>query len=251
MATRDLIIYYWGIMTINTKILFRKNGIPYSPRFIKRCVSEFGTSYNDIVLEIINRSRANLSRKIFLTNVAILMPNFLMTRQGPFHGLRYIREKDKIIGNTKRLRQCWDIAGKEMKNLKQIIRSQGADAYQRILVEMTSNDREELVLRLWKVFKMILPMCIGKSTLGLVAASKILFAIFPEVALPIDNTQWKKVFKTVDYSDIIMHMADEIRSWEEQTGDKLDSCVPEELTGMTLPAIYNVMAMRARFRERG
>jgi hypothetical protein len=35
----------------------------------------------------------------------------------------------------------------------------------------------------------------GKNTLGLVAASKVLFAVLPEVALPIDNTQWRRVLK--------------------------------------------------------
>jgi len=238
-------------MVLSARILFRKSGNPYSPRFVERCVSQFGPSYNTVVLEIINRSRANLTREVFLTNVALVMPNFLMTRQGPFYGLRYIREKDRITGNTRRVRQCWDIAGKEIRRLKKFIRSNKVHSYQRILVDMASDDREEVALRLWKIFKMLLPICMGKSTLGLVAASKILFSVFPEVALPVDNTQWRAVFKTVDYSDIIMHMAEEIAWWEKKTGRQLNFCVPDYLEAMTLPAIYNVMAMKARPRQPG
>lgn len=235
-------------MVLSARILFRKSGNPYSPRFIERCVSQFGASYNSIVLEIINRSRANLTREVFLTNVALLMPNFLMTRQGPFHGLRYIREKGRITGNTRRVRQCWDIAGKEIRRLKECIRSNNVHSYQRILVDMADDDREDVALRLWKIFKMLLPICAGKSTLGLVAASKIVFSVFPEVALPVDNTQWGAVFKTVDYSDIIMHMAEEIAWWEKKTGQHLERCLPDDLEIMTLPAIYNVIAMKARPR---
>ena len=52
------------------------------------------------------------------------------------------------------------------------------------------------------------------------------------------------LFRTIDYGDIIALMADEIVAWEEQTGQLLDSCDPSP--NSTLPAIYNVMAMKAR-----
>jgi len=68
--------------------------------------------------------------------------------------------------------------------------------------------------------------------------------VLPEVALPVDNTQWRSVFKTIDYGDIIRLMAEEITEWERRTGKRLDSCDPHPLT--TLPAIYNVMAMKAK-----
>lgn len=83
-----------------------------------------------------------------------------------------------------------------------------------------------------------------KNSLGLVGASKVIFAVLPEIALPIDNTQWKKLFQTVDYSDVIKNMANEIIEWENCTGQQLQTCDYSELT--TLPAIYNVMAMKAR-----
>jgi len=62
------------------------------------------------------------------------------------------------------------------------------------------------------------------------------------VALPVDNNQWKKLFQTVDYSDVICLMANEIIEWERLSGKRIDECDPNS----TLPAICNVMAMEAR-----
>lgn len=84
---------------------------------------------------------------------------------------------------------------------------------------------------------------------GLVAASKVLFAVLPEIALPIDNTLWKCLFKIVDYGDIIALMADEIMTWERQVGQLLDSCDPSGI--FTLPSICNAMAMKARPIDKG
>ena len=80
--------------------------------------------------------------------------------------------------------------------------------------------------------------------MGLVGASKVLFSVLPEVALPIDNAQWRHVFKTVDFGDVILLMAEEIARWEKATGTNLDECDPNET--LTLPAVYSVMAMKAR-----
>lgn len=78
-------------------------------------------------------------------------------------------------------------------------------------------------------------------------ASKILFSIFPEVALPIDNAEWRTVFKTVDFGDVIHLMTEEIKQWEKGTPVPLDSIGENDEDGpTTLPAVYNVMAMRAR-----
>ena len=93
------------------------------------------------------------------------------------------------------------------------------------------------------MFKGLLPVCMSEASWGVVAASKLLFSVFPEVALPVDNNQWKKLFQTVDYSDIICLMAYEIIEWERLSGQKIDACDPNI---STLPSIYNVMAMGAR-----
>ena len=84
-----------------------------------------------------------------------------------------------------------------------------------------------------------------KNSYGLVGASKILFAVFPEIALPVDNKEWKQLFKTVDYGDLLKLMTDEIIEWERSTGIKLESCDFRQSI-LTLPAIYNVIAMEAR-----
>ena len=92
------------------------------------------------------------------------------------------------------------------------------------------------------MFKRLLPLCMSETSWGLVGASKLLFSVLPEVALPVDNNQWRKLFKTVDYSDVICLMATEIIEWERLSGQRIDECDPNS----TLPAIYNVMAMEAR-----
>ena len=232
---------------LQSRVLLSKNERPYSPDQIKQEISNFGHGYNRTVMEIIHGSRNELTREVFLKNVAVLMSNFLMTRSGPFRGVRYNRREAKVVGEDK-IGPCWKAAGKNMTELKEFISSRPESSYQRVLTDMKIGDQRKVADDLWEIFKLLLPPCMGKSTLGLVAASKILFSVFPEVALPVDNTQWRAVFKTVDYSDIIMHMAKEIARWEMKAGCQLNSCVPDCLEAMTLPAIYNVMAMKARSR---
>jgi hypothetical protein len=85
----------------------------------------------------------------------------------------------------------------------------------------------------------------GETSYGLVGASKILFSVLPEIALPIDNAQWLHVFKTVDIGDILRCMVVDIQKWEGITGKHLnDLDHSKRLT--TLPSVYNVMAMYAR-----
>ena len=80
------------------------------------------------------------------------------------------------------------------------------------------------------------------SKVGRVGASKILFAVLPEVALPVDNSEWKYVFKTAEYRVVLSTMVNEIDEWERKTGMHLDTLDPNT----TLPSIYNIMAMAAR-----
>ena len=85
----------------------------------------------------------------------------------------------------------------------------------------------------------------GKTSYGLVGASKILFAVLPEIVMPIDNKQWVSVFQTVDLGDALKYMVSDIENWEEATGKKLDE-IDKSGHLSTLPSIYNVMAMAAR-----
>jgi len=109
---------------------------------------------------------------------------------------------------------------------------------------MPTPSRGQVIIDLRRAFNLLIPVCMGKVTNGRVASSKVLFAVLPEIAMPIDTIQWQKVFKTIDYGNIIALMADEIMAWEKQTKQFLDSCDPAP--DSTLPSIYNVMAMKAR-----
>jgi hypothetical protein len=80
--------------------------------------------------------------------------------------------------------------------------------------------------------------------IGRVGASKILFAVFPEIALPVDNAEWDDVFRTHNYGKVLSLMADEIKEWENKTGNHLETLDLNPCA--TLPSVYNVMAMRAR-----
>ena len=85
----------------------------------------------------------------------------------------------------------------------------------------------------------------GETSYGLVGASKMLFAILPEIVLPVDNNQWLKVFKTVDIGDVINRMAIDIQEWENITQHRLNEMDHSRMQ-TTLPSVYNVMAMDAR-----
>ena len=76
-------------------------------------------------------------------------------------------------------------------------------------------------------------------------ASKILFAVLPEIVLPVDNKQWLDVFRTVDLGDVINCMVCDIQEWESATHSKLNE-MDKQRRLTTLPSVYNVMAMGAR-----
>jgi hypothetical protein len=92
---------------------------------------------------------------------------------------------------------------------------------------------------------MLLPITMTKDTWGLVGASKVLFSVFPEIALPTDNAEWRLVFKTVDLGDVIRRMVLDIQKWEGVTGRQLNE-LDDSNRLTTLPSVYNIMAMYAR-----
>ena len=224
------------------KILFDRNGNPMSPESIRRSIINFGHSYNETVRGVINNSRTSVNREIFFENVAKLMPNFKMTRQGPFKGINYSG------GNVKdpkgQIAACWEGIDDNAVKLRDFLNQENPESRARVLVAISHSAQKEVSLQLWKMFKKLVSLCMGKNALGLVAASKVLFSVFPEVALPIDNAQWRNVFKTIDYGDIILLMASEIAEWERIVKIHLESC--HLYNNFTLPAVYNVMAMKAK-----
>lgn len=223
------------------KVLFNSKNKPFSPNHIRKSIEDFGHGYNQVVQQVIENSDRRLDKGVFCRNIATLMPNFKMTRNGPFKGVRIVggavRDPKGIIA------RCWREVGRSAMALRRFLDSQNKGRV-RVIVEVPRSMKEEIAEKLFRMFMRTLPLCMGKYTYGLVGASKVLFAVLPEVAMPIDNSQWVNVFRTIDYGDIIRAMAEEIAKWEKRSGRPLDDCSPYE--NVTLPAIYNVMAMKAR-----
>lgn len=223
------------------EILFDATGEAIAPDEISRKIDDF--PYNDAVREVICNSR-KLDREgeIFVKCTARILSNFGMTRGGPFKGLKI--KEDGSAKNKEVLLACWERIGDSLIEIRNAIPKSGASR-DRYLVELSESELTELVTAIWCLTKRLLPLTMGETTYGLVGASKILFAVLPEIVLPIDNSQWLHVFKTVDIGDVIKGMASEIQCWESETGMRLNEMDrSNRLT--TLPSVYNVMAMAAR-----
>ena len=102
-----------------------------------------------------------------------------------------------------------------------------------------------MIAEIWLITKKLLPFTMGETSSGLVGASKILFSVLPEIVLPIDNAEWLHVFKTVDIGDVLHRMIFDFQKWEGITGRQLNDLDPSKGL-ITLPSVYNVMAMQAR-----
>jgi len=223
------------------KILFNAAGEAYRPDEISRRIDDF--AYNDAVHEVICDSR-ELDRQgeVFVRCTARILSNFKMTRGGPFKGVGV--NANGTVNRKEILLACWEHIGGGVVEIRSAISRSGYPR-DRYLVELTKSERAELIAKIWSLTKQLLPFTMGETTYGLVGASKILFAVLPEIVLPIDNRQWLCLFKTVDLGDIIDGMVSEIQLWETKTGKRLNELDhSRKLT--TLPSIYNVMAMAAR-----
>ncbi len=227
-------------------ILFDKAGNAKTPDKISRKILHFG--YNDAVHKTIQYSR-ELDRdgQAFTKCTALILSNFGMTRGGRFKGVKITKNGNVNDNDREILHKCWDAVGDRLVGIHNSVLESGYSR-DRYLLEISKQEREELAAEIWSITKQLLPFTMGKTTYGLVGASKILFAVLPEIVLPIDNSQWLNVFKTVDIGDVINGMASDIQHWEEATGEKLNEMDSENrLT--TLPSVYNVMAMAARPKE--
>jgi hypothetical protein len=219
----------------SNKILFTSDGKAITPTKIRDKIAHFGDSYIDATQKIIQYSgKLDRDGEVFIKCASLILSNFGMTRSGPF----------KKGVNKKILPDCWSKIGGHLIAINKLILKSGCSR-DRLLLELDQQQLEELIAEIWLVMKQLLPFTMGKTTYGLVGASKILFAVLPEIVLPIDNKQWLHVFKTVDIGDVINQMVSEIKHWEKTTGKKLNEMdLSKRLT--TLPSVYNVMAMAAR-----
>jgi len=219
----------------SNKILFTSDGKAITPIKIRDKIAHFGDSYIDATQKIIQYSgKLDRDGEVFIKCASLILSNFGMTRSGPF----------KKGVNKKILPDCWSKIGGHLIAINKLILKSGCSR-DRLLLELDQQQLEELIAEIWLVMKQLLPFTMGKTTYGLVGASKILFAVLPEIVLPIDNKQWLHVFKTVDIGDVTNQMISEIKDWETATGARLNDLDPlGRLT--TLPSVYNVMAMAAR-----
>jgi hypothetical protein len=222
-------------------ILFDAKGHAFSAGRIRQLLVEFGDKYNSATGDIIRDSRVlDADGQVFVKCAMRILSSFGMTRSGRFQGSGAAGK-----ANIKKvLSACWGMIG------DQLLAVNGAAlasrlSRERYLLELSQAERDQVIAEVWDMTKRLLPFTMSKSSYGLVGASKIVFSVLPEIALPIDNVQWREVFKTVDLGDVIKRMAAEIERWESVTGslmNELDSS--GRLT--TLPSVYNVVAMDAR-----
>jgi len=227
---------------VKYRILFN-NDKPKSTREISDCIYDFGDAYTETVRKIIKETnKFDLKYDLFIKNSAILLNSFGMARSGSFKGIKYYN--GKVSGPIHNLKVCWDAINEDLLLVKNFLNEQNLKPRSRALILLDIDSREKVISHIWSAFKKLLPITMGNYSYGLVGASKILFSVLPEIALPVDNAEWLNVFKTIDFGDVINTMANEITAWEKITGGQLQTCDYNEDT--TLPAVYNVMAMEAR-----
>jgi hypothetical protein len=226
----------------NYKVLFDENRNPIDVARINRLVADFSESYAKVVREIIGNS-VTLKRETFRQNVATLLPPFGMTRVGVFHGLKI--EKGIIKDPNRVLDICWIEAKNELLDLKSSLSQQFSHQRSRAILELSPETRKEIVAEVSELFDKLEWITVNGSNIGPVGASKILFAVLPEIALPVDKAEWNYVFRTHSYGKLLFIMIDEISEWEQQSKPThLETLDPNPLT--TLTSVYNVMAMEAR-----
>ncbi|MBN2062162.1 MAG: hypothetical protein JW882_17295, partial [Deltaproteobacteria bacterium] len=123
--------------------------------------------------------------------------------------------------------------GDNVVKLREFLDAKRTGSRARVLVEISHSAQKEVATELWNMFKRLVSLCMGKYTLGLVAASKVLFSVFPEEAQPIDNAEWRNVFKTIDF--IAFHLTAYHKG--EKAGITFVLNLP--VTGMPPEAIIN------------
>jgi len=217
-----------------SEILFDEIGDAISPNEISDKINDFGESYKDTTKKIIKNSKVlDDDGEVFIKSASRILSNFGMTRNGPFH-----------LNCIEKLRCCWSVVGAKLKEINNSVLKSGLQR-DRYLLELSEQERESLIVEIWLITKRLLPFTMGEISYGLVGASKILFSVLPEIVLPIDNTQWLHVFKTVDIGDVLHRMVFDIQKWEGITGRQLN-VLDHSNRLTTLPSVYNVMAMLAR-----
>jgi len=219
-------------------ILFDADGRAIAPEVVRGVIQRFPDAYKKSTQDVIQESQQmGNNGQHFIYCAKRILSSFGMTRGGLF---RRANLEDQ-------LQLCWGAVGPALLRINRSVLDSGLSR-DRYLLELGQQERERLISDIWATTKQLLPFTMGDTSYGLVAGSKILFSVLPEIVLPIDNAQWLRVFKTVDLGDVIRHMALDIQRWEAITGSRLNELDRSgKLT--TLPSLYNVMAMDARPKQ--
>jgi hypothetical protein len=224
------------------KVLFYDDGEPFDYRAIKRFLFAFSPAYTATVQTIIPNSE-RMSEGAFRFNIARLIPTFGMTRQGAFQGLKL--QKNSMISDPRHvIESCWRAVGEEIKSIKATMEQNSKAQRSRIIAELSQGPRDYVIKETSRLFDVLSKIQVKNSFIGRVGASKVLFSVLPEVALPVDNAEWDDLFETDSYCQILRIMSAEIKEWEQKTRRNLEKSDAHKFT--TLPSIYNVMAMSAR-----
>jgi len=175
------------------KVLFEPSGNPYSSIYISYCVAARERHYCQAIQEITTTTGNLIDFGVFSKNAVRLLVSSKMTRRGPFQGIRLVQ--GEIHDPEAMLDRVWDIIGKPSVEVKSLLLDAGIQNRSRIMIEMPEPIMDTIVESLWKMFKRLLPLCLGVNTLGLTAASKILFSIFPEIPRRVQNPIGKTCFR--------------------------------------------------------
>jgi|APIni6443716594_1056825.scaffolds.fasta_scaffold400314_1 hypothetical protein len=222
------------------KVLFKPSGEPHSSICISYCLASRERHYAQAIQELTRNTEDSIDIDIFLRNAVRFLVSSKMTRRGPFQGVRLVC--GGIYDPEMILEKVWAAIGKSIVDLKSLLLGAGGNNRPRILIETPAPVMDRIVSDLWRMFKKLLPLCLGVNTLGLTAASKILFSIFPEIAIAVEKNHWNNLFQTVDYTDVIGIVRAEITEWERRSQKRLNDCDPHG--SITLPVIYNAVALR-------
>lgn len=225
-------------------ILFYEDGSPMDCRCVERFIKAFSKGYQEVVERIIIRSEKLDTMKEFGYNLADLMPSFKMTRAGAFHGLKITNESEFDDPNGV-AKLCWNHIEKGLQELKLYIKRNATCERVRVMADLPPEAIDYVIESTAGLFEKLKRLRVGKSLIGPVGASKVLFAALPEVALPVDTLEWDDLFNIDRYDVILSTMVREITAWEKAVyPNRLNALSPSKAT--TLPAIYNILAMAAR-----
>lgn len=131
--------------------------------------------------------------------------------------------------------------------MKKHISENTSNRRSRAILELSPESRNYVIGKASELFEKLKWTSVNGSDVGRVGASKILFAVLPEIALPIDTAEWDYVFRTDNYGRVLSTMIGEVNEWEGKSQTPFESL---DSPPTTIPSIYNVMAMAARPKAR-